>query len=149
MLTRRQALLLAGAALSAAPARASEPVQITVYKDPSCGCCSAWVDHIEKAGYEVKVVDETHIDTVKGRLGIPRSLMSCHTAQVGDYVLEGHVPAAALSRLLAEKPPIRGLAVPGMPIGSPGMEVAGTAPDSYDVMAFGPGEPTVFMEFRH
>jgi hypothetical protein len=148
MITRRHVLILAGAALVAAPAQAIEPVQVTVYKDPACGCCGAWADHIRNAGYKVTVIDEPEINPLKGRLGVPSSLMSCHTAEVGTYVLEGHVPAAALARLLAEKPEIRGLAVPGMPVGSPGMEVEGTEPEIYDVMAFGSGEPKSFMRFK-
>jgi hypothetical protein len=148
MMDRRHVLILAGAALVAAPAQATEPVQVTVYKDPDCGCCGAWADHIRKAGYKVTVIDEPEINPLKGRLGVPSSLMSCHTAEVGPYVLEGHVPSAALARLLAEKPAIRGLAVPGMPVGSPGMEVEGTEPEIYDVMAFGSGEPKSFMRFK-
>jgi hypothetical protein len=140
--------MLGGAAFVIQPASATSPDRVTVYKDPSCGCCSAWADHLRKAGYDVAVVDEPQINPLKGRLGVPASLQSCHTAEVGSYVLEGHVPAAALARLLAEKPAIGGLAVPGMPVGSPGMEVEGVEVDTYEVMAFGTGKPKPFMKFR-
>ncbi|QZO00522.1 DUF411 domain-containing protein [Chenggangzhangella methanolivorans] len=119
-----------------------------VHKDPTCGCCDAWVDHVRAAGYEARVVEVAAINAVKAKLGVPPDLRSCHTAEIDGYVLEGHVPAAAIGRLLAERPKARGLAVPGMPIGSPGMEVEGRDPEAYDVMAFGEGEPRVIMRFR-
>jgi hypothetical protein len=119
-----------------------------IYKDPSCGCCGAWVEYLRKEGFTVTVKEEPQINVLKGKLGVPSSVMSCHTAELGRYVLEGHVPVPAINKLLAEKPAIRGLAVPGMPVGSPGMEVEGMQPDAYDVMAFGDGTPTAFMRFR-
>ena len=131
---------------AAAPARAA-PV-MTVHKDPSCGCCGAWVEHVRAAGYEARVVEVQAINAVKARLGVPPELRSCHTAEIDGYLLEGHVPAEAIARLLAERPKARGLAVPGMPIGSPGMEVEGQAPHVYDVMLFGEGEPTSYMRFE-
>ncbi|MFC3693219.1 DUF411 domain-containing protein [Chenggangzhangella methanolivorans] len=134
------ALLLPGG-VRAAPA-------MTVHKDPSCGCCGAWVDHVRAAGYETRVVETAAINAVKAKLGVPPGLRSCHTAEIDGYVLEGHVPAAAIGRLLAERPKVRGLAVPGMPIGSPGMEVEGRDRESYDVMAFGDGEPRAIMRFH-
>ena len=100
---------------------ATEPL-VTVHRDPSCGCCSGWVQHLQKAGFPTKVLDSTDLDAVKTRLGVPDDLAACHTAEVSGYVIEGHVPAAALKRFLADKPNATGLAVPGMPIGSPGME---------------------------
>ncbi|GJE78532.1 DUF411 domain-containing protein [Methylorubrum suomiense] len=134
--------------LLAAPLRAAEPLpEIQVTKDPSCGCCEAWVTHIRAAGFPVQVT-EAPVNPVKARLGVPRSLASCHTAQVGGYVIEGHVPAGAILRLLAEKPPGIGLAVPGMPVGSPGMEADGVPPDTYDVILFGPELQRPFARYR-
>jgi hypothetical protein len=96
---------------------------VTVHKSPSCGCCGAWVEHMRSAGFEVEVRDTNDLDPIKQSLGVPANKASCHTAQVGDYFVEGHVPADDVKRLLSEKPEARGLAVPGMPAGSPGMEV--------------------------
>ena len=109
---------------------------ITVYKSPSCGCCKSWVEHMEQHGYTMVVHDTEAMAPVKAELGVPDSLGSCHTATVGNYVLEGHVPAADVDRLLRERPAVLGLAVPGMPVGSPGMEMPGTPADRYDVVSF-------------
>ena len=117
-------------------AQATLPKMI-VTKDPNCGCCGGWVEHMKAAGFPVEVITSSDVDQVKLRLGVPDDLASCHTAEVSGYVVEGHVPADAVKRLLAEKPQARGLAVPGMPMGSPGMEVAGKAPESYEVVLFG------------
>ncbi|MDR4305892.1 DUF411 domain-containing protein [Chelatococcus sambhunathii] len=144
---RTFALLAAGTALLV-PGRVRAAPAMTVHKDPTCGCCEAWVDHVRAAGYEAQVVEVAAINTVKAKLGVPPGLRSCHTAEIDGYVLEGHVPAAAIARLLAERPKVRGLAVPGMPIGSPGMEVEGRDPEAYDVMAFGDSEPKAMMRFR-
>ena len=111
---------------------------VSVTKDPSCGCCDGWVAHIEAAGFPVRVVESTDMDSLKQRLGVPAELASCHTAEVGGYVVEGHVPAAAIRRLLAERPDATGLAVPGMPAGSPGMDFPGVDPEPYEVFLFGP-----------
>lgn len=149
-ITRRSFLaalpLVAGAGIRAVSA-AERPV-VVMHKDPSCGCCGAWADHIATAGFPTRIIEETRINAVKARLGVPAALWSCHTAEVDGYILEGHVPAASLIRLLAERPAIRGLAVPGMPVGSPGMEVPGVVADTYDVMAFGADAPSVFMRFH-
>lgn len=119
------------------PSRAlAELPPVTVYKSPTCGCCAAWVDHMEENGFAVTVEDVTDLDPVKERLGVPDRLSSCHTATVGGFVVEGHVPADDVKLLLAEQPDVRGLAVPGMPIGSPGMEVEGRAAEPYAVVAF-------------
>ncbi len=107
-------------------------------KDPNCGCCSGWVDHLRKAGFAVEVKDVPDVNRVKARLGVPSDLWACHTAQVAGYVIEGHVPATALRRFLAERPQAKGLAVPGMPAGSPGMETPGTPAEEYSVTLFGP-----------
>ena len=109
-------------------------LEMTVYKSPTCGCCTAWVDHVKQAGFRVTVVDTTNLEPIKARYGILPGQGSCHTAIVGGYVIEGHVPAPDIHRLLALQPEITGLAVPGMPVGSPGME--GPMPQRYDVLAF-------------
>ena len=126
-------------------AQAALPV-MTVYKSASCGCCTAWVEHARKSGFTVKTVDTEDLGGVKREMGIPSRLQSCHTVVVGSYVVEGHVPAADVKRLLAEKPKVRGLAVPGMPVGSPGMEQGSPANyDRYDVVAFtSDGKQSVF-----
>ena len=117
---------------------------VTVYKSPTCGCCSMWVEHLEASGFEVESVDRDDMGAVKDSLGVPSHLSSCHTAVVGDYVVEGHVPAEHVARMLEEQPEARGLAVPGMPIGSPGME-QGDRRDPYDVVVFdAAGDGAVF-----
>ena len=123
---------------------ATEPL-VTIHRDRSCGCCSGWVQHLQKAGFPTKVLDSTDLDAVKTRLGVPDDLAACHTAEVSGYVIEGHVPAIAVKRLLAEKPEAIGLAVPGMPIGSPGME--GGSPEKYEVVLFGPSGRRSYMRF--
>jgi hypothetical protein len=143
----RRGVLLAGAA-SLLPSgllfAATEPL-VTVHRDPNCGCCSSWVQHLQKAGFPTKVLDTADLEAVKTRLGVPDDLAACHTAEASGYIIEGHVPAVALKRLLAEKPDATGLAVPGMPIGSPGME--GAAPEPYDVVLFGPNARRTYMRF--
>lgn len=133
----------AGMFFESGPARAEE---VTVYKDPYCGCCDAWVDHLRASGFSVSVRERTDMAAVKTQIGIPTDLQSCHTATISDYVIEGHVPAADIVRLLEKRPEGRGLAVPGMPIGSPGME--GPNPQPYASLLFSEsGEVTVFA--RH
>jgi hypothetical protein len=147
-LNRRGVLAGAAAAVLVAPARAATSLpQVAVTKDPSCGCCEAWVAHLRKEGFPVDVT-EGPVNPLKTQLGVPRELASCHTAQVGGYVIEGHVPASSIRRLLSEKPRATGLAVPGMPVGSPGMEVEGMAPETYEVVLFGPGSRRMFERFR-
>jgi len=111
--------------------------KMLVSKDPSCGCCDAWVEYLRADGFLVEVVETTAMRRVKSRLGVPADLASCHTAEIGGYVIEGHVPQSAIRRLLSEKPRGTGLAVPGMPQSSPGMDVPG-ANDIYNVILFGP-----------
>jgi hypothetical protein len=152
MLTRRS---LVGA-FTAAPVlvagrrtlAAEELPKLTVTKDPTCGCRHGWTDHIRAAGFPVEIIETREINSLKTRLGVPRHLEACHTAEVDAYVIEGHVPARAIRRLLVERPEIKGLAVPGMPVGSPGMEVEGTPPETYDVIAFGPSGETRFARFK-
>ena len=127
---------LGAEALLAQQGQAALPT-MTVYKSASCGCCHLWVDHVKANGFTVREVNTDDLNTVKREMGIPPRLASCHTVVVGSYVVEGHVPADDVKRLLREKPKVRGLAVPGMPIGSPGMEqgpVSGY--ERYDVLAF-------------
>jgi hypothetical protein len=123
-------------ATPAAPAAPPAPVGavVTVYKSPSCGCCAKWVDHLRAAGFTVVVHDTDDMDEVKTDFNVPRQLASCHTAKVGSYVIEGHVPADLIARALKEHPAIAGLAVPGMVTGSPGME--GGAAQAYDIVAW-------------
>jgi hypothetical protein len=123
-------------------AAGSKPTSITVYKDPSCGCCTKWVDHLRANGFAPEVHDRSDMQALKDSLGVPAALRSCHTAVVGAYVIEGHVPAADVTQLLATKPAKTvGVAVPGMPAGSPGMEM-GSRIDRYDVIAFASGGAT-------
>lgn len=105
---------------------------VTVYKSPTCGCCNKWVRHLEEAGFAANAEHLADLDSVRAELGVPTKYAACHTAVVEGYVIEGHVPAADIKRLLTERPAARGLAVPGMPIGSPGME--GPNPQAYDVL---------------
>lgn len=148
-ITRRTALIgLASLAAHPTAGFAQALPKVVVTKDPSCGCCGAWVEHMWAAGFSVEVVDVPDINRVKSRLGIPQALASCHTAEVAGYVVEGHVPAAEVKRLLAEKPEAKGLAVPGMPMGSPGMEMAGMASDTYEVVLFGPFGRSTFARYE-
>ncbi|TEW54963.1 DUF411 domain-containing protein [Psychromonas sp. RZ22] len=109
--------------------------EMTVYKSPYCGCCSAWVKHIQAAGISVKVIEQDNNDQLRKNLSMPTQLASCHTAIIDGYVIEGHVPVADIKRLLSEKNDIQGIAVPGMPASSPGMDVEGNN-DPYQVIAF-------------
>jgi len=109
---------------------------VTVYKTPTCGCCSAWVDHLEENGFTVRATDMPDVSPMRRQLGLPQDLTSCHTAVIDGYVVEGHVPAHVIKRMVEERPDITGIAVPGMPIGSPGMEVPNRAPQPYEVIAF-------------
>jgi hypothetical protein len=114
-----------------------------VYKDPNCGCCHNWVEIMRTAGFEVSVRDTGDMSSIKTRYKVGRPLVSCHTALVGGYVVEGHVPADVIRKLLADKPKVLGIAVPGMPIGSPGME--GNPRQAYEVLTFdAAGKTTVF-----
>ena len=101
---------------------AANAATMTVHKHPSCGCCAKWIEHVQQHGFTVKVVETEDMAAVKKRLGVPDKLASCHTTLVGGYYVEGHVPAADIKRLLAQKPKAAGISVPGMPMGAPGME---------------------------
>ena len=115
----------------------SQAETVTIYKSPTCGCCVKWARHLEANGFEVETIDVPDVGPIKAKHGVPDELGSCHTALVDGYVVEGHVPVADIHRLLKERPPVDGIAVPGMPIGSPGME--GANPESYDVVTFDEG----------
>jgi len=125
---------LALAATLLVSCRSAEPGVITVYKTASCGCCGKWIEHLEADGFAVEAIDVENVGQIKQRHGVPAELSSCHTALVDGYVIEGHVPAEDVRRLLEERPKISGLAVPEMPIGSPGME--GPNPEPFEVIAF-------------
>ena len=112
----------------------ADPGSVTVYKTPTCGCCVKWIDHLEAGGLTVEAVDLDSVAGIKREHGVPNELASCHTALVDGYVIEGHVPVEDVLRLLEERPDVAGLAVPEMPIGSPGME--GPNPERYEVIAF-------------
>lgn len=129
--------VLGGLALALSPLTtrvwAQSAPTLKVFKDPNCRCCSTWVEHLRNHGFETTVTETPEMKAVKARFGVPAALSSCHTAELSGYVIEGHVPAHAIQRLLAEKPQAIGLAVPGMPSGSPGM---GGEPEPYDVVIF-------------
>ena len=120
---------------------------VHVYKSPTCGCCSKWVSHLEANGFKVEATDVDDLALVKRSFDIPGAVATCHTAIVGDYLVEGHVPAEDIIQLLKQKPAIKGIAVPGMPIGSPGME--GSNPQAYDVVSFNAnGETEIFSSHQ-
>jgi hypothetical protein len=145
------AIAVCAAALAATTAAAPTAVApkkptITVYKDPSCGCCKNWIEHLIKHGYRVDAKDTPDMAQIKSTLGVPTDLRSCHTAVVEGYLIEGHVPAGDIDRLLASKPKVKGLAVPGMPMGSPGME--GAMKQHYQVIAFDKaGKTRIFASY--
>ena len=145
-LTRRQ--MIAALALLPSAVEAQPGTAIKVYKDPTCGCCEQWVEHLRKAGFAVTVSNAADMSAVKDSYRVPKSARSCHTGVVDGLALEGHVPVADLQRLLKTRPAgVIGLAVPGMPIGSPGMEVAGVKAQAFDVLAFDKtGKTSVFAQ---
>ncbi|MDF9393464.1 MULTISPECIES: DUF411 domain-containing protein [Methylococcus] len=138
----RRTILWGLALYAALPLSAKEqpaPVDATVFRSPACGCCKKWVEHLQANGFAVKDIVKDDMAAVKRELGVPEHLASCHTAVIGGYRIEGHVPAADIHRLLDTKAPLLGLSVPGMPVGTPGME-AGGRKDAYSVLGFGPGD---------
>jgi hypothetical protein len=139
-ITRRAFLMSTCVSLGSVPSQlrkaAAAPFpEIRAYRDPGCGCCEKWVEHMKAAGFSIAMEDDENLAARKATLNVPGDLAGCHTAVVGEFVIEGHVPAEDIIRFLAEKPTARGLAVPGMPIGSPGMEMDGMK-DAFDVMIF-------------
>ncbi|HEV7838115.1 MAG TPA: DUF411 domain-containing protein [Gemmatimonadaceae bacterium] len=140
------ALALTTGAAPVSPAATEKKPTITVYKDPGCGCCKSWIEHVIKHGYRVAAKDTPEMTEIKRSLGVPEGITACHTAVVNGYLIEGHVPAADIARLLKEKPKVAGLAVPGMPMGSPGME--GPRAQHYQVLSFDKaGKTKVFASY--
>lgn len=137
---------LTGAAAMRGPVLAQDAPHMTVWRSPSCGCCGKWVDHMKAAGFKVTVESVDDLDKVKRLAGVSDELASCHTARIGGYTIEGHVPAADIKRLLTERPDVRGLAVPGMPMGSPGMEMPDGSREPYEVLAFKGAKTYVFRK---
>jgi hypothetical protein len=138
-MNRRNAIVLGIAAAVVAGHRphsawAAAGPKVVVHKSESCGCCNVWIKHLQQAGFEVEAINEDNMGPIKERVGVPYGQGSCHTAEVDGYFVEGHVPAADIKRLLKERPAAKGLTVPGMPAGSPGMEVPSGKVDPYDVL---------------
>jgi hypothetical protein len=138
-ISRRQSLLLAGAFLTfgTSTSRAANLAlpAITAYRNPGCGCCEKWAAMLQQSGFTITMQDDEDLAARKTKAGVPEDLAGCHTAFMGDYIIEGHVPLLDIMRLVTEAPKIKGLAVPGMPMGSQGMETEQT-PDHYEVVAF-------------
>jgi hypothetical protein len=133
----------------ATPLAATPLPEIAIYRSESCGCCTKWAEHVAAAGFPIQDKVINAMDAFKQANGITEELASCHTAIVDGYVVEGHVPAASIKKMLHERPDIRGLAAPGMPMGSPGMETAGVSPEAFDVLAIAQdGTATVFDPIR-
>lgn len=132
----RRVFLAAGAGVAAAACApgAGASTALAVYKTPTCACCTAWVDHMRAAGFEARIIQLSSLRSIRSSQGVPESLASCHTALIGGYVLEGHVPAEDVRRLLAERPEAVGLAVPAMPLGSPGMESPDGQREPYETL---------------
>lgn len=140
-------LPLLALSISACTDSQAQQAEVHVYKSPTCGCCSKWVEHLEENGFKVNTTDQADVTPIKRKVGLPAGLGSCHTAIVDGYVVEGHVPAEVVKKMLKERPDIIGISTPGMPIGSPGME-QGDHVDSYDVIAFDrEGNTSVYASF--
>jgi hypothetical protein len=152
MKTLMSLILLLGSFLplvvvAAAPKNEKPPVEMTVYRSPTCGCCGKWLEHMKQDGFVVKDIQTEDMDAIKRQHGVPDNLKSCHTALVGGYVVEGHVPASDIRSLLEKKPAVVGVSVPGMPAGTPGMEMGGRK-DPYAVVQFDKnGQATVFHDY--
>lgn len=152
MVTRRTFIAclntLALTAIVPIAAQATAPT-VRMTRDPNCGCCIGWADHLRENGFQVTVIDNPQVNRLKATLGVPANLNSCHTAEVERYLIEGHVPSGTLHRLLRERPAsVKGLAVRGMPVGSPGMEMEDMDPHKYDVVAFGPAGQSIFARYE-
>lgn len=137
----RRTFLASAFAVSAIPLIGSRPLpafkaqKLVIYKSPTCGCCAKWVDHVKASGFDAEVHDVADVNAIKAKHGVPNELFSCHTALADGFVFEGHVPADLITKVLKEKPKIAGIAAPGMPIGSPGMEM-GSRKDPHNIVAF-------------
>lgn len=139
---KRASIVFLAVLLQALPASAQ---QIEVHLSPTCGCCKAWVKHLEQAGFTPRIVESQDMTVTKRALGVSSKVESCHTGIVDGYFIEGHVPASDVRRLLKDRPTVLGLAVPGMPVGSPGMEVPGVAAEQFETLVVGPnGQTHVF-----
>lgn len=126
----------------------AKTTEVTVYASPSCGCCHEWVKHLQTNGFKVRTQLVEDVSAIKTKFQVPENMQSCHTAVVNGYIVEGHVPAVAIKKMLSQKPSITGIAAPGMPIGSPGME-QGNHKEAYDVMSFSKkSKSSVFMKFE-
>lgn len=145
MMMAAAGVLLATAGYAQQAQQAAKLIPIAVYKSPTCGCCAKWIDHLRGNGFEVTVTDQADMTPFKDKHSIAPALRSCHTGIVNGYVVEGHVPADLVKKMIAERPKIAGLTVPGMPMGSPGME--GPRKDPYDVLTFDKtGKTTVYAK---
>ncbi len=144
MILTRRAAMAAVPLMFAAYAEAAAAPMVQVVKSPSCGCCNGWIAHLRRAGFQVRVSDVADVTPAARRLGVPDDLRSCHTASVGGYAIEGHVPAGDILRLLRERPAAAGLAVPGMPLGSPGMEHGGRREPYRTILFTRAGRRSVF-----
>jgi hypothetical protein len=134
--------------LEADAGRWAQLTPLTVYKSSSCGCCNKWLEHVRANGFAPEVHDEEDMDAVKGQLGVPVGVRSCHTAIAGKYLVEGHVPASEIKRLLKDQPPVSGLAVPGMPSNTPGMAPPGAPISGFEVLSFHrDGSTNVFASY--
>jgi hypothetical protein len=151
---RRSLRLIASGAVAALATLAARPLiseaaalpPMTIYKDPNCGCCGIWTSYLRARGFKVEVVTTEDMDPIKRKARVPYDLQTCHTAFMGDYVVEGHVPMPAIRKLLDERPKVLGIAVPGMPAGSPGMPTVN--PEPYQVFTFAAdGSQRVYMSF--
>ena len=140
------AIFSVGFVLNMGSATRADARTVTVYKTPWCGCCSDWIKHLQRDGFEVGAVEREDLTPVRKKYAVPDELASCHTAEIAGYAIEGHVPAAEIRRLLDLRPQAAGLSVPGMPLGSPGMEQGGQS-QPYEVILFGPDGEEVFASY--
>lgn len=145
----RRPLLTGLMLLATVPQAVAAMPTLEVWKMRGCSCCAGWAKHFEAVGFTTKIQEVDDVGSVRAELGVPADLGGCHTSKVEGYIIEGHVPVAAVERLLADRPAVLGLAVPGMPLGSPGMEIEGEPAEPYDVIAFAAdGTRSVFMKVR-
>ena len=136
------------AVLCTSPVDAANRPNMTMHRSPTCGCCGAWAAYIRRAGFSITIVNESDLAPTKSRAGVPDALQSCHTAFIDGYVVEGHVPVEAIEKMLSERPAIKGIAVPEMPTGSPGMEIPMMKPEPFKVIAFSQmGSSATFMDY--
>ena len=146
----RPGVLLFTLVITAACAEATAaPPEMTVYATPTCGCCGAWIEHMRESGFTVQVVYQDDLSAIRREHRVPAEVTSCHMGVVGGFVVEGHVPAAVVNRLLTERPAVLGVAVPGMPVGSPGMEHPSGVVQPYDIYTFDAQGPTAVYEHRN